>query len=105
MLFFFVNTNYICDQNYIYPTPLVLTPLLDNCTLYVSLMALVTWHYNLFVGKDDTSVQVAEAINSTEVSCRLEQEDFVAIRLESGSETYRFFAQICILFCRALIII
>ena len=45
-------------------------------------------------GKDDTSAQVAEAINSTEVSCRLEQEDFVAIRLESGSETYRFFAQI-----------
>ncbi|XP_033319302.1 UBX domain-containing protein 4 isoform X1 [Bombus bifarius] len=45
-------------------------------------------------GKDDTSAQVAEAINATEVSCRLEQEDFVAIRLESGSETYRFFAQI-----------
>ncbi|KAK9301422.1 hypothetical protein QLX08_006243 [Tetragonisca angustula] len=45
-------------------------------------------------GKDDTSARVAEAINATEVSCRLEQEDFVAIRLESGSETYRFFAQI-----------
>lgn len=45
-------------------------------------------------GKDDTSAQVAEAINATEVSCRLEQEHFVAIRLESGSETYRFFAQI-----------
>ncbi|XP_076242160.1 UBX domain-containing protein 4 [Calliopsis andreniformis] len=45
-------------------------------------------------GKDDTSTQVAEAINATEVSCHLEQEHFVAIRLESGSETYRFFAQI-----------
>ncbi|KOC65589.1 UBX domain-containing protein 4 [Habropoda laboriosa] len=45
-------------------------------------------------GKDDTSVEVAEAINATEVSSRLEQEDFVAIRLESGSETYRFFVQI-----------
>lgn len=45
-------------------------------------------------GKDDTSAEVAEAINASEVSCRLEQEDFVAIRLESGSETYRFFAQI-----------
>ncbi|XP_017766609.1 PREDICTED: UBX domain-containing protein 4 isoform X2 [Eufriesea mexicana] len=45
-------------------------------------------------GKDDTSAQIAEAINTTEVSCRLEQEDFVAIRLESGSDTYRFFAQI-----------
>lgn len=54
---------------------------------------------NLLVGKDDTSARVAEAINATEVSCRLEQEDFVAIRLESGSETYRFFAQICILSC------
>ncbi|XP_076758238.1 UBX domain-containing protein 4 isoform X1 [Xylocopa sonorina] len=45
-------------------------------------------------GKDDTSVQFAEAINATDVSCRLEQDDFVAIRLESGSDTYRFFAQI-----------
>lgn len=45
-------------------------------------------------GKDDTSIQVAQAINATEVSGRLEEEDFVAIKLESGSETYRFFAQI-----------
>ncbi|KAK2585625.1 hypothetical protein KPH14_010250 [Odynerus spinipes] len=45
-------------------------------------------------GKDDPSTQFAQAINLTEVSTRLEQEDFVAIRLESGSEPYRFFAQI-----------
>lgn len=45
-------------------------------------------------GKDDTSTQVAQAINATEVSHRLEQEDFVAIRLESGSQSYVFFAQI-----------
>ncbi|XP_012527167.1 UBX domain-containing protein 4 [Monomorium pharaonis] len=45
-------------------------------------------------GKDDTSVQLAQAIDTTEVSSRLEQEHFVAIRLESGSEAYRFFAQI-----------
>lgn len=45
-------------------------------------------------GKDDRSVQFAEAINATEVSNRLEQDDFVAIRLESGSETYGFFTQI-----------
>ena len=45
-------------------------------------------------GKDETSTQVAQAINATEVSHRLEQEDFVAIRLESGSESYVFFAQI-----------
>ncbi|XP_071557698.1 UBX domain-containing protein 4 isoform X3 [Temnothorax nylanderi] len=45
-------------------------------------------------GKDDTSVQLAQAIDATEVSSRLEGEHFVAIRLESGSEAYRFFAQI-----------
>lgn len=45
-------------------------------------------------GKDDSSVQFAQAINVNEVSTRLEREDFVAIRLESGSEPYRFFAQI-----------
>ncbi|XP_054007262.1 UBX domain-containing protein 4 [Hylaeus anthracinus] len=45
-------------------------------------------------GKDDTSAEFAQAINNTEVSYRLEHENFVAIRLESGSETYRFFAQI-----------
>ncbi|EGI60045.1 UBX domain-containing protein 4 [Acromyrmex echinatior] len=45
-------------------------------------------------GKDDTSVQLAQAIDATEVSSRLEGEHFIAIRLESGSEAYRFFAQI-----------
>ncbi|KAL0103314.1 hypothetical protein PUN28_017533 [Cardiocondyla obscurior] len=45
-------------------------------------------------GKDDTSVQLARSIDATEVSSRLEEEHFVAIRLESGSESYRFFAQI-----------
>ncbi|XP_018407030.1 PREDICTED: UBX domain-containing protein 4 isoform X2 [Cyphomyrmex costatus] len=45
-------------------------------------------------GKDDTSVQLAQAIDATEVSSRLEREHFIAIRLESGSEAYRFFAQI-----------
>lgn len=45
-------------------------------------------------GKDDTSTQFAQAIDVTEVSTQLEHEDFVAIKLESGSEPYRFFAQI-----------
>lgn len=45
-------------------------------------------------GKDDTSIQVAEAINTTEVSSRLEQEDFVAIRLESGTESCMYFTDI-----------
>ncbi|XP_020280469.1 UBX domain-containing protein 4 isoform X2 [Pseudomyrmex gracilis] len=45
-------------------------------------------------GKDDTSAQFAHTIDTTEVSSRLEEDSFVAIRLESGSEAYRFFAQI-----------
>ncbi|XP_033334844.1 UBX domain-containing protein 4 [Megalopta genalis] len=45
-------------------------------------------------GKDDTSVEVAAAINDTQVSSKLEQDDFVAIRLESGTENCRHFAQI-----------
>lgn len=59
--------------------------------------------YNVLSGKDDTSVQFAQAINAAEVSSRLEEEHFVAIRLESGSEAYRFFAQICILLCNVLL--
>lgn len=51
----------------------------------------------LFTGKDELSVQFAETIESAEISSRLEQEHFVAIKIESGTETYRFFAQICIL--------
>lgn len=60
--------------------------------------------YNVLLGKDDTSVQLAQAINAAEVSSRLEKEHFVAIRLESGSEAYRFFAQICILLYNAFYI-
>ncbi|EZA52333.1 hypothetical protein DMN91_006700 [Ooceraea biroi] len=45
-------------------------------------------------GKDDTSVQLAQTIDTAEISSLLEEEHFVAIRLESGSEAYRFFAQI-----------
>lgn len=45
-------------------------------------------------GKDDASVTVSEVIESSEISSRLEQEDFVTVRIESGSENYRFFAQI-----------
>ncbi|XP_043488740.1 UBX domain-containing protein 4 isoform X2 [Polistes fuscatus] len=45
-------------------------------------------------GKDDASVQFMQALNVTEVSKYFESEDFVAVKLESGSEEYRFFAQI-----------
>lgn len=45
-------------------------------------------------GKDEASAQFMQALNVTEVSKYFETEDFVAIKLESGSEQYRFFAQI-----------
>ncbi|XP_032682425.1 UBX domain-containing protein 4 [Odontomachus brunneus] len=45
-------------------------------------------------GKDDTSAQLAQLINAPEVSSRLEEEHFVAIRVESESEAYGFFVQI-----------
>lgn len=51
----------------------------------------------MFTGKDDTSTQLSQIIESREISSRLEQDHFVAIKIESGTETYRFFAQICIL--------
>lgn len=64
------------------------------------------YKYDVFsLGKDDASVQLAQAIDTTEVSSRLEEEHFVAIRLESGSEAYRFFAQICILLYNAYFIV
>ncbi|EFN79394.1 UBX domain-containing protein 4 [Harpegnathos saltator] len=45
-------------------------------------------------GKDDTSAQLGQVINTPEVSSCLEEEHFVAIRVESESEAYGFFVQI-----------
>ncbi|KAI4500569.1 hypothetical protein M0802_004531 [Mischocyttarus mexicanus] len=45
-------------------------------------------------GQDDASVQFMQALNVTEVSKYFENEDFVAVKLKSGSEEYRFFVQI-----------
>lgn len=45
-------------------------------------------------GTNDASKNTTSAIESAEVSSKLESEDFVAIRLESGSESYRQFVQI-----------
>ncbi|XP_011310210.1 UBX domain-containing protein 4 [Fopius arisanus] len=45
-------------------------------------------------GKDDASTETAGIIDSPEISSRLEHENFVAIRLESDTDSYRFFAQI-----------
>nr|CAD7438660.1 unnamed protein product [Timema bartmani] len=45
-------------------------------------------------GSDEASKDTATAINNLEVSAKLESDDFVAIKLDSGSEAYRQFAQI-----------
>ncbi|XP_012252086.2 UBX domain-containing protein 4 isoform X2 [Athalia rosae] len=45
-------------------------------------------------GKDDASVEIAKVVDSGEISSRLERDEFVAIKLEGGSESYGFFAQI-----------
>lgn len=73
--------------------------MLYNMYMFISCYVLL---YNILTGKDDTSAQLAQAIDATEVSSRLEKEHFVAIRLESGSEAYRNFAQICILLYHSL---
>lgn len=49
----------------------------------------------IFLGKCETSKEVARTIHSPEVSSRLETDKFIAIKLQSDSEYYTFFAQIC----------
>ncbi|XP_034941852.1 UBX domain-containing protein 4-like [Chelonus insularis] len=45
-------------------------------------------------GSDEASIEATKVIDTPEISSSLEKDDFVAIKLESGSESYRFFAQI-----------
>jgi hypothetical protein len=52
----------------------------------------------LFEGTDELSKSIAATIDNTAISSKLESEDFVVVRLNSGSDAYRQFAQICILF-------
>jgi hypothetical protein len=52
----------------------------------------------LFEGKDGASINAAATVDNVAVSSKLESDDFVAIKLDSGSEAYRQFVQICILF-------
>lgn len=56
----------------------------------------------LFEGKDDASVNAAATVGNVAVSSKLESDEFVAIKLDSGSEAYRQFVQICILFDKCL---
>ncbi|XP_034242896.1 UBX domain-containing protein 4 [Thrips palmi] len=45
-------------------------------------------------GKDDRSQKIASAIDDADVSSKLEGDNFVSIRLESGTETFTQFSQI-----------
>lgn len=56
----------------------------------------------LFQGKDGASISAAAAVDNAAVSSKLESDEFVAIKLDSGSEAYRHFVQICILFEKCL---
>ena len=51
----------------------------------------------LFEGKDGVSVNAAATVDNVAVSSKLESDNFVVIKLDSGSEAYRQFVQICIL--------
>lgn len=48
-----------------------------------------------FSGTDDLSVKLGSLVDSDLIRKHLESENFVAIRIDSGSEAYMQFAQIC----------
>jgi hypothetical protein len=56
----------------------------------------------LFEGNDGASINAAATVNNVAVSSKLESDEFVVIKLDSGSEAYRQFVQICILFDKFL---
>lgn len=47
------------------------------------------------VGADETSLAFTSLINDDRVRGKLESDDFVAIKVQSESESYIQFAQIC----------
>jgi hypothetical protein len=57
---------------------------------------------SLFEGKDGASVNAAKTVDNVAVLSKLELDDFVVIKLDSGSEAYRQFVEICILFDKCL---
>lgn len=56
----------------------------------------------LFEGKDGASIKAAATVDNVAVSSKLESDEFVVIKLDSESEAYRQFVQICILFDKCL---
>lgn len=51
-----------------------------------------------FIGSDDKSKSISKMLNEPDISSRLCQETFVCIKLESNTDSYKQFAEICILF-------
>ena len=52
-----------------------------------------------FAGDNDLSKELADTIDNSIVLKRLtDPNNFLAVKLKSGSENYTYFAQICILF-------
>jgi hypothetical protein len=58
----------------------------------------------LFQGKDGASINAAATMDNVAVSSKLESDEFVVIKLDSGSEAYKQFVQICILFDKCLLL-
>lgn len=49
----------------------------------------------MYTGNDESSIAFTAMINTDTIRKELESEDFVAIKVQSDSEAYMQFAQIC----------
>lgn len=59
---------------------------------------LFIWRIYFILGQDEKSKILTTLINEEEVSNKLELEQFVALKLEAGSQHHRQFAELCILY-------
>lgn len=55
------------------------------------------WRF-LLAGNDEMSAKLRRFIDEEKIRSKLESEHFVAIKIDSGSESYMQFAQICKLY-------
>lgn len=62
------------------------------------------WQFNdccfLFAGADELSQNLTVTISDSRIRLLLESDRFVAIKIQSDSEAYGQFVQICKLYCR-----
>lgn len=61
------------------------------------------WRF-LLAGNDEMSAKLRRFIDEEKIRSKLESEHFVAIKIDSGSESYMQFAQICKLCFSALVL-